>query len=99
MSTTATLGSTFKCAFVNGLSQETINTVRSACQPSYTDNEDDRNDLFRVDSVLTCLEDLEQDPTDHPDGLSPEDYRAAIDELEAVPGLKEFDHISIGSAE
>lgn len=97
--TTASLGSTFKCVHVNGLSNETIKTIREACQPHYTDNEDARNDLFRIESVIECLLQLEEDPTDHPDGLSPEDYRAAIDELEAVDRLSEFNYMIVGLAD
>lgn len=96
---TATLGTSFKCVFVNGLSRETISTIRSACQPHYTDNEDDRNDQFNIDSVLQCLADLEDDPTYHPDGLSSEEYRSAINELEAVDGLSNFDYMCIGSVD
>ncbi len=92
----AALGSAFNCVFVNDLSTETIATIREACQPHYTDNEDARNDLFRIKSVIECLLQLEEDPTDHPDGLSPEDYRSAIDELEAVDRLSEFNYMAIG---
>ena len=101
MATTSTayLGSTFNCVFVNNLSKETIATIREACQPHYTDNEDARNDLFRVKSVIECLLQLEEDPTDHPDALSPEDYRSAIDELKAVDRLSEFDYMAIDLAE
>ena len=96
---TAFLGTAFNCVFVNDLSQATISTIREACQPHYTDNEDARNDLFRVKSVIECLLQLEEDSTDEDDSLSPEDYRAAIDELEAVDRLSEFNYMVIGLAE
>ncbi len=96
---TATLGSTFKCVRVNDLSDKTIKIIRASNQPSYTDNEDNNNDLFHTDSLVEWLLFLKEKPDESDEGFSPKDYRSAIDELEAISGLKEFDYISIGTVE
>ncbi len=95
----ATIKDPFLSCHVQGLSKETISTIRTAYQPDFTDGDDDINDLFHLEALLEMFFQLEKDPTDHPSGLSPEQYRAATDELEAISGLDKYRYISIESAD